>query len=410
MRSFIFLGLFCFISIGAFSQVDVTFNGEKLFQDVHFLSQDSLEGRETGTHGELIAATYISKRFEEIGLIKKGSSDTSYLQVFKKKTRLHPHDNLFAGKEIVGRNVLGFIDNNAKHTVIVGAHYDHLGWGKEGSLYTGEPMIHNGADDNASGVAALLMLANELVDRKMKSNFLFIAFSGEEKGLLGSNYFVKNSTLSLNDVSFMVNMDMIGRLDTNRRLALYGVGTSPSFIPVIESISEPKFQFSMDSSGVGPSDHTSFYLKGIPVLHFFTGQHEQYHKPGDDVELINFEGLMDVSIFIKNVIIELDSEDKLSFNKTRDEQVRKGSFKVTLGIIPDYLFSGNGLMIDGVKENRAAFKAGFLGGDIIVQMGKDPVKNINDYMKVLNKLDKGSSIVVVILRNQSKKTVLVVFD
>lgn len=382
----------------------------QLKSDVSYLSNDSLEGREMGTIGEIIAATYIAKRYAEIGLIKKGSADTSYFQSFTKKTKLHPHDYDFSGPVLSGRNVLGLIDNNSTSTIVVGAHYDHLGWGAEGSLHTGEKMIHNGADDNASGVASLLYLAEELSNHKLNYNVLFVAFTGEEKGLLGSNYFMNNLSMEASSIDFMVNMDMVGRLDENRRLAVYGVGTSPSFIPAINQIESPVFQFKMDSSGVGPSDHTSFYIKDIPVLHFFTGQHAQYHRPEDDVELINFNGLYDVSHFIEKLILSLNQEDKLAFNKTRDKEQKGRKFNVTLGIVPDYLFSGIGLKVDGTKEARPAAKAGMLKGDVILKIGDIKIAGMTDYMKALNFFHKGDETSVIILRNGAQMAIKVVFD
>jgi hypothetical protein len=384
-----------------------TFINQQFIDDVTILSHDSLEGREIGTKGEVLAADYIAKRYTEIGL-KKGNND-SYFQIFTKKQPLHPHDTSFFGPEISGRNIIGFIDNNAQSNIIIGAHYDHLGWGAEGSLYTGDSMVHNGADDNASGIAALLFLAENLSLKKLKHNVIFVAFSGEEKGLLGSNYFVNNSPFQLKNTSFMVNMDMIGRLDNERRLAIYGVGTSPIFIPTIHQIEEPTFQFKFDSSGVGPSDHTSFYLNDIPVLHFFTGQHEQYHKPNDDVELINFEGLNDISLFISQLVTRLDSEDKIVFTKTREKENSNMGFKVTLGIIPDYLYSEIGLKIDGVKENRPAGNAGMLKGDIIVKMGNLKINNIDDYMRALSTFGKGEKVKVIVTRNQTELKFTVTF-
>lgn len=383
---------------------------EQLYTDVAFLAHDSLEGRETGTKGERIAADYIAERFRVIGLSPRGSSDTSFYQYFSKKTRSHPHDTLFSGPKIIGKNVVGFLNNGKKHTIVIGAHYDHLGWGAEGSLHTGDPMIHNGADDNASGVAALLFLAKRLTQEEAPFNYLFVAFSGEEKGLLGSNHFVKNSEIPLNSVNYMVNMDMVGRLDIDRRLAIYGVGTSPSFIPAITTVENPDFTFVMDSSGFGPSDHTSFYVEDVPVVHFFTGQHAQYHKPEDDLERINFEGLFDVASFIHTLILELNRQNKLSFEKTRDKQNTSGGFKVTLGVIPDYLFSGKGLKIDGVKEDRPAEKAGIKKGDVIIFMGNTPVRSIYDYMDILNTLSPGTTTEVVLMRGKRKKKVTVVFD
>lgn len=369
---------------------------EQLVDDITFLAQDSLEGRAIGSQGEIIAATYIARRYKELGLVPRGDSN-SFFQVFTKKVLTNPHDT--ATLEIVsGRNVIGFIDHKSANTIIIGAHYDHLGWGKFGSLYSGPPQIHNGADDNASGVAGLLYIAEKLNTLEINSNVLLIAFTGEERGLLGSNYFINNQTKDLGHLNFMVNMDMIGRLDTNKALAIYGVGTSPTFIPSIETINEDQFKLKMDSSGMGPSDHTSFYINDIPVLHFFTGQHEDYHKPTDDVELINFEGLLQVSNYITRLIDALDDKGRLEFNKTNDKQNNKTSFKVTLGIIPNYMFEGKGLKIDGVKNERPAASSGMKKGDIIIQMGVNEINDIYDYMDQLGKYNKGDKIQVEVLR------------
>ncbi|MFT6502393.1 MAG: hypothetical protein ACJASQ_002519 [Crocinitomicaceae bacterium] len=383
-------------------------NETQQYQDVAFLSNDSLEGREMGTKGELIAANYIAKRFESIGL-KPINDSAVFFQIVKKRLKAHPHDTLFSGGEIEGRNIVGFLDNHSKNTIIIGAHYDHLGWGESNSLST-EKAIHNGADDNASGIASLLYLAEQLKSKQTNNNFLFVAFTGEEKGLLGSNYFVNHTNHKLEDINFMINMDMVGRLDSLRRLAIYGVGTSPDFLPVIHKIDSPSFQFKFDSSGVGPSDHTSFYLNDIPVLHFFTGQHAQYHKPEDDLELINFEGLNDVSAFIMNVILSLDTMEKLEFRKTKEPEKKRRHFKVTMGIMPDYLYDGSGLKIDGVSENRPADNAGLIKGDVVVKIGDIKVNSMQDYMKVLSVSNKGDQLKIEFIRDGKLKKSKVIFD
>lgn len=383
---------------------------EQFVNDITFLASDSLEGREIGTQGEIIAADYIAKRFKEIGLTPKGDSN-SYFQLFNRKQKAHPHDTAFMGEEVTGRNVLGFMDNGANKTIVIGAHYDHLGWGDEGSLHTDSvKAIHNGADDNASGVSALLNIANELKGKKSNNNYLFIAFTGEEKGLWGSNYFVKHATVNIQNINYMINMDMVGRLDTNRRLAIHGVGTSPEFIPAIEKIKNPEFQLKFDSSGVGPSDHTSFYLADVPVVHFFTGQHEDYHKPTDDNEFINFEGLNDVSDFIISLITNLDGPEKIPFAKTKEKENKGRSFNVTLGVIPDYLYDGKGLMIDGTKPDRPADKAGILKGDIVTKMGDLTINSMNDYMDALGVFEAGMEIEVIVKRGKEEITKQVVFD
>jgi len=372
---------------------------EDYVSDVTYLAHDSLEGREVGTQGEVIAATYIAKRMEEIGLAPKGD-DNNYFQIFTRKTKAHPHDTLMQGDVVEGRNVLGFIDNNSENTIVIGAHYDHLGYGEEGSLADSAGQIHNGADDNASGVAAMLGLANKLKSVNLKSNVLFIAFTGEEKGLWGSNYFVKNSTLSNSEMNFMINMDMVGRLDSNNRLAIYGIGTSPVFKPILDSCNTFGFKSKFDSSGVGPSDHTSFYLADVPVLHFFTGQHKDYHKPTDDTEFINFEGIVKVADYIENIVLSLNQYDTIPFTKTKEKSNKARAFKVTLGVIPDYLYDGMGMRIDGVKQDRPAENAGIEKGDIVVKMGQFDLKNMTDYMNCLSKFEKGKTTVVQVKRGE----------
>jgi len=376
--------------------------------DVTYLAHDSLEGREVGTKEELIAADYIAKRMKENGLAPKGNDD-SYFQLFTRNMKAHPHDTAGTGETIEGRNVLGFIDNGAEKTIVIGAHYDHLGYGEEGSLADSAGQIHNGADDNASGVSAMLGLAKKLKGKKLNTNVLFIAFTGEEKGLWGSNYFVKNATVPTTEMAYMINMDMVGRLDTNNRLAIYGIGTSPLFKPILDSCNTFGFQSKFDSSGVGPSDHTSFYLEDVPVLHFFTGQHKDYHKPTDDTEFINFEGIEKVANYIEKVVMSLNTYDSIPFTKTKEKSEKARAFKVTLGVIPDYLFDGNGMRIDGVKEDRPASKAGIIKGDIVVKMGEFEVKSMKDYMNCLSKFEKESTHKVVVLRENQQLEMDVTF-
>jgi hypothetical protein len=378
---------------------------KQLFQDVSTLAHDSLEGREMGTKGELIAANYISERYSIIGLSPIDSLE-SFHQAFTIGQKAHPHDESFSGEQIAGRNIIGWINNNAETSIIVGAHYDHLGWGDQSSL-SETRAIHNGADDNASGVAALLLLAKRLKKKKLNHNIIFIAFTGEEKGLLGSHYFMDN--FNAESIHCMINMDMIGRLDSLNQLAIYGVGTSPHFIPTIEELNQDRFGLKLDSSGLGPSDHTSFYLNDVPVLHFFTGQHAQYHKPEDDVELINFEGLYSVSTYIESLIRELDKEVKLEFTKTKDKKAGKRKFKVTLGVMPDYLYRGEGLKIDGVKSDRVADHAQLKRGDIVTKIGNIEVKSMNDYMTVLNTYNPGDTVELTYLRDNKKHTVEITF-
>jgi len=374
-----------------------------LEEDIAFLASDSLSGRETGTPEELMAADYLQKRMQDIGLQPKGNAGT-YFQTYTFKPETDPHGEvkfISGDSTITGTNVIGYIDNRAAKTVIIGAHYDHLGMGGEGSLYADGEAIHNGADDNASGVGVMLQMAEKLKDTVKGSNYLFIAFSGEEMGLLGSNYFSKNPTIDFEKANFMINMDMVGRLRENKTLSISGTGTTPTWNQVLNA-TNPGFKLVLSESGVGPSDHTSFYLQNIPALHFFTGQHEDYHKPSDDADKLNYEGMTMIGNYIMAIISELDDADKLAFRTTKNESEDVPRFKVALGVMPDYLFDGKGMRIDGVTEDRPAYVAGLQKGDIVIQLGDSTVVDMMSYMRALSVFEEGNSTNVVVDRKGNK--------
>ncbi len=381
-----------------------------LKQDVEYLASDDLEGRAIGTDGEVLAARYIADKFKEIGLKPKGTD--KYFQVFRVNKPTNPHEQAVIGTNgegIAGRNVVGFIDNGKPFTIVLGAHYDHLGYGSEGSLYRGEPAIHNGADDNASGTAALIQLARILKEKKSDYNYLFIAFSGEENGLWGSNYFSKNATVAVDSLNFMINMDMVGRLNKEKSLAINGVGTSPVWKDVLNEINYDSLKLVTSESGVGPSDHTSFYLQDIPVLHFFTGQHEDYHKPSDDADKINYEGMVKVIRFIERLMGELDSKEKLEFTKTQDNSGDSPRFTVTLGVVPDYLYDGEGMRLDGVTDGKPAAMAGMQKGDVVIKMGDSTIVDMMSYMRALSAFTPGDETTVHYKRGDQISTVKVKF-
>tara|TARA_B100000029_G_scaffold240512_1_gene237678 strand:- start:2243 stop:3469 length:1227 start_codon:yes stop_codon:yes gene_type:complete len=375
----------------------------RIFDDINYLADSKLEGRQTGSKGEQMAADYIANRFKILKIDAKGTN--SYFQNFSFNKPSNPHDqitfeNSDTESQITSKNVVGFIDNGAEYTVVIGAHYDHLGYGGQGSLYVGEEkQIHNGADDNASGTALMLDLANQLKFDNFNNNYLFIGFSGEEMGLLGSNYFVKNSTVNLSSINYMINLDMVGRLKDDKSLAIYGTGTSPIFKQTINSNND-SFNIIENESGVGPSDHTSFYINDIPVLHFFTGQHADYHKPSDDPDKINYEGVKEISDYIYSIISDLNDNGKIVFKKTKNEREEVPRFKVSLGVMPDYMFNKGGMRIDAVTEDRPGFKAGLIKGDIVIKLGKDDVKDMMGYMKALSKFKSGDTTFVVVKREQ----------
>ncbi len=369
--------------------------------DVITLSSDYMEGRMTGSEGEARAAGYLVKRFKEIGLEPKGENG-NFFQTFSRKANRNPHldEAQSDAPMITGKNIIGYINNRAATTVVIGAHYDHLGFGSISSL-DGSKEIHNGADDNASGVAGVLFLAESIKKAKdiKENNYLFILFSGEELGLWGSNYFVNSSLYEKSKINYMVNMDMIGRLK-DRNLAISGVGSSPVFESTLTKVSTPEFNIKKTSSGMGGSDHSSFYSAEIPVLSFFTGMHPDYHKPSDDHEFINYSGMNDVLHYIYSVVWHLDKEkSKLPYTKAHDDSQTSRSFNVTLGVMPDYMFDGLGMKLDGVRDEKPASKAGMQKGDIITKMGDMDVKDVQDYMKALNSFEKGETIDVIVNRD-----------
>ncbi|WP_339622554.1 M28 family peptidase [uncultured Winogradskyella sp.] len=402
MKKLLFLAIAGSVLLGC--ETNTTYKNT-IKEDVAFLADDKLEGRQTGTEGEKLASDFLVQRFKAIGLDPKGTD--GFLQAFSFKPKTDPHKEVQfttnVDSTITGRNVIGYINNNAKNTIVIGAHYDHLGFGGEGSLYReGDKAVHNGADDNASGVAVMMDVASRLsIDKVLKqntnNNYLFMAFSGEEMGLLGSNYFSKNPTVEAASINYMINMDMVGRMKADSTLAVYGTGTSPMFKQTIKANND-KFKIIENESGVGPSDHTSFYLIDIPVLHFFTGQHEDYHKPGDDAEKLNYEGMNLISNYIYTIISDLDDNGELAFRKTKNESEEAPRFKVGLGVVPDYLYDGKGMRIDGTREDTPAFNAGILKGDIVLKLGDSSVTNMMSYMRALSIFDNGDEADITIKR------------
>ena len=305
-----------------------------------------------------------------------------------------------------GHNVIGYIDNAAVNTIIIGAHYDHLGFGEDhNSLFIGTtPAIHNGADDNASGTSAMIEVSKLIKAANLKKyNYLFIAFSGEELGLYGSKYFTEHSTINLSTANYMINLDMVGRLnDSTRGLNIGGYGTSPTWGEMFNA-KDNYFAIKFDSSGTGPSDHTSFYRKDIPVLFFFTGVHSDYHKPSDDADKINYTGQLKVVNYIYDIVVATNKKEKLSFTKTREAATSaKSSFKVTLGIMPDYTFSGSGVRVDGVSDGKIAQKVGIQTGDVVEQLGDIKFTDVQGYMGALGKFKKGEASKVKVKRGDKE--------
>jgi len=304
--------------------------------------------------------------------------------------------------KINAKNIIAFIDNKKKNTVIIGAHYDHIGYGGQYSLDRGINEIHNGADDNASGTAMLLSLAKQLNNKNdLENNYLFIAFSAEELGLIGSRYFVNSDVFNKESINFMINLDMVGRLNAEKELSIFGVGTSSIFKQVVNSLNN-NFKLKIIEDGTGPSDHTSFYNKDIPVLFFHTGSHENYHRPSDDVNLINYKGMSEISNYIIDIIDELETYNKLEFKETISNQPTVARFNVSLRVMPDYVFEGDGMKASQIIKGGPADDAGLIDGDVIIMLGENEVKDVYDYMNSLSKFEKGDSTKVIVLRSGKK--------
>lgn len=380
----------------------------KIREHIKTLSDDAMQGRGTGSEGEKKAAEYLTTQLKKLKLKPVGDKK-SFLQAFDFKSGVHGTGE--AGK---ANNVVALLDNGSDQTIIIGAHYDHLGLGKDGNSLeaNSQGKIHNGADDNASGTSGVLELARYFATNatKEKNNFLFLFFSGEELGLYGSKYFTEHPTVDLSKVDFMINLDMVGRFDATKGLSVNGSGTSPVWEDLLKGFSTAEMPIKTDSSGTGPSDHTSFYLKNIPVLHFFTGSHNDYHKPSDDWEKINAEGEAKVLELIIKIIESQDAQPKLAFLTTKSKATAsRSSFKVTMGIMPSYTSEEAGLKVDGVSDGRPAQKAGILTGDLITQIGDMPIKDIQAYMEALGKFEKGQTVPVKLKRNGEELTVNVTF-
>jgi Tol biopolymer transport system component len=384
---------------------------KSLKNHITYLSSDDLKGRLTGSKEEQLAADYLVKEFKKLKL--KPYDGKNYLQSFEYKVKLNPQDSL-AVKNNTGKNVIAYLDNKASKTIIIGGHYDHLGLNEHNhsTKPNSKGEIHNGADDNASGVAGVLELARMLSQNKTveKANYIFVLFSGEEDGLIGSKFMAETIKQKYPNVSLMINLDMIGRLNAMKSLNVGGVGTNPNFTKIVEKNKPAGFNLTLDESGVGPSDHTSFYLKDIPVLFFFTGTHDDYHKPSDDEEKINYYGVRNIVDYVFRVSNEISEVDKVEFVKTKTTASKSApKYKVTLGIMPDYTDHGDGLHIDGVTENRPAQIAGILEGDILTKIGTCEIKEVYGYMDCLSKINAGDELPVTVLRNGEVKVLMVKF-
>jgi hypothetical protein len=318
-------------------------------------------------------------------------------------------------------NVIGILEGSdpvlKKEAVVIGAHYDHLGRGGQGSLAPREGGIHHGADDNASGVAGMLELARIFSSERarMKRTLIFIAFGGEEEGLLGSRFYVNQPVWPLGETVAMINMDMVGRMKENR-LMIGGVGTAQQWRDWIQAENKKgpasnagslqtvsvadNFALTLNEDGYGPSDHSSFYSKQIPVLFFFTGTHDDYHKPTDTAEKINYDDERRILFFVASLLRAIDaSANRPTYTVAKSQsQGRSMGFRVYLGTIPSYAESNDGMKLDGVREDSPAAKAGLLTGDRIIKMAGREIRNVYDYTYALGEMKAGVEYDVEVMR------------
>lgn len=308
-----------------------------------------------------------------------------------------------------GHNVVGYIDNGAPSTILVGAHYDHLGWGEDANAADTGKIIRNGADDNASGTALLIELARMLASSKTKSNnYLFAAFSGEEIGTLGSKYWIEKPTITT-PVNYMINLDMVGRYDAAKKLSIGGYGTSPIWSQIVNTNTDKTLEIKLDSTAGSVGDHLSFYRKEVPVLFFHTGNHSDFHKATDDADKINYDGELRIAKYINRLIEAADGKGKIVYAKAPEPISVLAKTTVSLGIIADNSFNNGGLKINGVSSKKIAEKLGLLPGDILTQLGTHSINDMNSYILALSNYKAGDTTTLKIKRGQEDREFAVEF-
>ena len=369
--------------------------------DVRYLADDALAGRLAGSAAERCAGEYIAGEFAKAKLRPAGDNGT-YFQSLSLASALNPH-----APGGTGRNVIAAFDGADPRLkdewIVIGAHYDHLGEGGSSSLAPGEKAIHNGADDNASGVSVVLSAARAFAGGPRPArSVLFMAFTGEESGLLGSTYFVGHPTIA-GRMTAMINLDMVGRLGAGP-LIVYGVDTAEQWRTLVEpAATRAGIAIATRGEGYGPSDHTAFYTKDIPVLHLFTNTHGDYHKPTDDVDKIDGAGLEKVT----RMVVEITSAVA-----ARPEQLtlRRGAGKppaansggtggTYLGSVPDFSPVERGVKLSGVTPGSPADKAGVHAGDIIVGMGQLEVADLQGLTDALREHKPGDTVPLRLIRD-----------
>ncbi|MDB4881735.1 MAG: peptidase [Gemmatimonadetes bacterium] len=398
---------------------------ERLLRDIAYLADDRLEGRGTGTAGNDSAAAWLARRHASLGL-RPLERDTTRAECrsalapaacrgFLQRFTARGVELAHAGRPdgVATQNVVALVPGRdpslAGEYVVVGGHFDHLGRSPASALDPeARDAIRNGADDNASGTAAVLELARLFAAQPARRSILLVHFSGEELGLLGSQWFVEHSPVALDSIAAMVNFDMVGRLRLER-LIVYGVGTAQELPALLDSANvAPKLRISAVRDGFGPSDHSSFYAKGIPVLHFFTDLHDDYHRATDDVAKINATGEARVVALAERVVRAIaDRPARLTAVRVAaapsTSPSREGS-AVYLGTIPDMGSSDvPGLKLTGVRAGSPADAGGLMAGDVIVELGGKPVKDLYSYSDALYSHQPGDVVAIGYLRNGTRR-------
>jgi hypothetical protein len=386
----------------------------RLLDDIKFLTEDRLQGRATGSAGADSAAAYLARRFSEVGLQPAAGG---WFQSFA-VGRDAPIARQAKTEAVVGKNVIGILPGRDRvlrnQTVVLGAHYDHLGLGGFGSLDPDSSgRVHNGADDNASGIAALIQVAARLAASPPARTVVFIAFGGEELGLLGSAHYVKTPIYPLAETLAMVNLDMVGRL-RNGRLIVYGARSAREFPALLDSLNwYAGFDLKAQGDGYGPSDQSSFYAAKRPVLHLFTDLHEDYHRTTDDWQKVNLDGLKRVSDFTLGLITALANRRKpLSFvdlpapvpPHTSDQLVATPGYGAYLGTVPDMTGSPGGVRLVGVRAGSPAEQAGLRGDDIITRIGTRDTPDLQAMTDALRSHRPGDTVEIVVRRGTTLTT------
>ena len=389
----------------------------RIAEDVRYLASDALAGRRIGSAGADSAAAWIALRMERAGLSRAPGSNSWYQSFIIAHDAPAAHGTDLAGAR--GRNVIGVLKGRdpklAGQYIVVGAHYDHLGTGGAGSLDPDSAGVpHNGADDNASGVAAVLEVARQLAVARPTRSVIFVAFSGEEEGLLGSAHFVKYPPVPTDSMVAMLNFDMVGRLRDDK-LVIYGVETAREWRGTIDSLNTAaRFALTLEGDGYGPSDHTSFTLVKKPVLHFFTGTHVDYHRTTDDFAAINLDGILRVATLATDIVrATADRRSTLTFVESAPRVAAGGASRTSgygayLGSVPDMTGNPGGVALSGVRAGSPAEAGGLQAGDIIVRIGTHEVPDLQGMTDALRAYAPGDTVEIVYRRAGSERRTQVV--